>query len=617
MPDLTLAPVSTFRGAGTQPPSRVRDVPTRESLHELRRTREAFLSDPEHTDLRGVRDVIARSWRRSASCNVDPENDGRGYREPQLDATFLRIAAPVLDRLETLGTDTGVGIVLSDANGTVAALQGDRSVIRWAERHLVSVGSYLPEELAGTNGGGTAIEEGRGLQVWGAEHFAEELQNTFCTSIPVRNMLNGRTIGVLSLMVPETVALQTDPHNLSLVVEGAVAEIHTLILDNTARGEQALLRAYLRELRTRGGEAVVAMDDRTTILSRGAQDLRAESEHAILIAHAPEALPSGGTINRTVLLADERPTRIAAKPVLSHGEAVGSVVRLRQRPEDSRSRSGRPAAHSDRFADLVGISPVMSQIRDEATTALNQPLVAILGESGTGRGHLAGLLAAPESSPAFIECDPSRRDASEPPVRELRRVLATAGTVVCRNFDLLPDAARDSCLQLIRTAEGRAQIIITAYEFDPRLLSTSDASVFELRMPPLRSRMGDLPALVSYFLGKDSPERALVASQKLLAALTQAHWPGNVRDLRSVLSAGAAAAVGDVVCISDLSESQRHAITRGRLSKLEAAELEQIRHALIEVNGHKTRAADVLEISRSTLYRKMDRYSLMGYDFGR
>ena len=105
-----------------------------------------------------------------------------------------------------------------------------------------------------------------------------------------------------------------------------------------------------------------------------------------------------------------------------------------------------------------------------------------------------------------------------------------------------------------------------------------------------------------------------MCSGRLLAALANAEWPGNVAQLREVVTTAALRNTTGTVCVSDVNEAHQASLARGRLSRLEAAELEQIRHALAEVGGNRAKAADLLEIGRSTLYRKMENYSRRGYE---
>jgi len=590
--------------------------PSRESLGRLRETRERFIADPSGTDLSLVRDVIARSWQRSAACRVDPLASHNEIRDIQIDTPLLNIALPVVERLAGLARDTGASVVLSDAAGTIAAMKGDKSMLDWADARFAIVGAHMPEELVGTNSDGTALEEGASVQVWGPEHYAEGLQDTFCTSVLIQDALRRRVAGVITLMVPEQVALDTDPGSLALIVEGAAAEINRSAVARLADREQALLTAYLRESRMRGAEAVLAIDERTTIASNRAQQILTPDDYAVLSAYAREAVILGADLERLVSLNGDRPIKLTAKPVVVGGDVVGAVVRLRERPVPE--SEVRRNDDSRAFPGLIGDSAVMARVRAEASSALalRNP-VCVTGERGTGRTHLARLLAdASGSSLLELEGDTERAGSTDL-IAGLQAAGAAAEVVVLRHIDLVPEAILRECQELLRSAAGQGKLIITAHQLTHELLDVLGGSApAEIKLPPLRSRRDDIPALVTHFLRSEAADRPLSPSGKLLQALTQADWPGNVAALRNAVLSAASNASSQIVDVTDLGEMQQRAIARGRLSRLEAAELEQIRHALAEARGNRVKAAEILEIGRSTLYRKIDNYTRRGFDLG-
>lgn len=343
--DRILQQARTERSRAVAPPK-----PTRESLRQLRKQREDFLSDPLETDTSSVREVIARSWRRSLACKVDPIALRSELRKARIDGPFLRVAMPVVERLENVARDTGATVVLADPSGTIAMMRGDRDVLNWAGSRFALDGAYMTEEVTGTNSDGTALEEGTSVQVWGPEHYSEELQDAFRTSVPIRDPLRRRIAGILTLMVPEKVALVTDPASLSLIVEGAAAEITRSAAVRLAPQEQTLLEAYMRESRVRGAEAVLAIDDRTTIASTRAQQILTPEDYAILSGYAREAESGRLPFDQFVALAGgNRLIRVTAKPVHVEGDVVGAVLRLR---ETKRSRAPRlsrlPSRHQTR-----------------------------------------------------------------------------------------------------------------------------------------------------------------------------------------------------------------------------------------------------------------------------
>jgi len=89
-------------------------------------------------------------------------------------------------------------------------------------------------------------------------------------------------------------------------------------------------------------------------------------------------------------------------------------------------------------------------------------------------------------------------------------------------------------------------------------------------------------------------------------ALARHEWPGNIRELESLVHRIVAGSLGSEVRLEDLPEELRRQPLRAGLSRLEQLEAAAIRHALEAHAGNKHRAARELGISRSTLYRKLE-----------
>lgn len=142
----------------------------------------------------------------------------------------------------------------------------------------------------------------------------------------------------------------------------------------------------------------------------------------------------------------------------------------------------------------------------------------------------------------------------------------------------------------------------------------------QLRVPPLRDRPEDIPALAEFFLSRSHPEVRL--SAEALKRLRAYAWPGNIRELRNVLMQAATLADGGEVTVGDLpaeiagaaaSPAQAGAPTRrdnGSAAKLDAIEKNAILETLESVGGHQGMAAEKLGISRRTLSRKLKQYHL-------
>ncbi|NNL30123.1 MAG: sigma-54-dependent Fis family transcriptional regulator, partial [Gemmatimonadetes bacterium] len=144
-------------------------------------------------------------------------------------------------------------------------------------------------------------------------------------------------------------------------------------------------------------------------------------------------------------------------------------------------------------------------------------------------------------------------------------------------------------------------------------------NVIQLHLPPLRDRKEDIPVLAKHFLrdasADDGPSFTL--SDEAMRLLSEYDWPGNVRELENALERAVVVSTSSVIDAETLPERVREA-PAPRLAGSEAPAnptMEVIERAYIlwvleSEGGNKTRAAEVLGIDPSTLYRKLNRYGI-------
>lgn len=146
-------------------------------------------------------------------------------------------------------------------------------------------------------------------------------------------------------------------------------------------------------------------------------------------------------------------------------------------------------------------------------------------------------------------------------------------------------------------------------------------SMIEIDLPPLRDRREDLPLLQRYFLQRFSvlyrkPLKGISRRAQIL--LNRYSWPGNVRELENVIGNACMMAEGNVVRDIDLPEGLRahgaaSASSDEELITLEELEQRHMEFVLKRVRGNKMRAAEILGISRATLYEMLARRKQQGY----
>jgi DNA-binding NtrC family response regulator len=141
--------------------------------------------------------------------------------------------------------------------------------------------------------------------------------------------------------------------------------------------------------------------------------------------------------------------------------------------------------------------------------------------------------------------------------------------------------------------------------------------VVPIFLPPLRARAGDIPLLVQHFvdrLNEFGERRVTRIAPGAMEALRNYPWPGNVRELRNALEYAFVIGEGPVLTEADLAAEVLHpelgeegvaAIVNAPPQVEGSPEVQRIRRALERVGGNRTRAAQVLGMSRVTLWRRM------------
>ena len=145
-------------------------------------------------------------------------------------------------------------------------------------------------------------------------------------------------------------------------------------------------------------------------------------------------------------------------------------------------------------------------------------------------------------------------------------------------------------------------------------------NAFAIRLPSLRERAVDIPVLANRFLARYCAANGLPLDAKQFTAeaqelLASYHWPGNIRELESTVSRAALSAPGRAIRAADIEFLHGHAMPRpdessARLPSLRDAERAHIIRVLEATEWNKLEAAKILDISRGTLYRKIEEYGL-------
>ena len=213
--------------------------------------------------------------------------------------------------------------------------------------------------------------------------------------------------------------------------------------------------------------------------------------------------------------------------------------------------------------------------------------------------------------------------------------LADGGTLFLDEIGNVPLNLQAKLLRVIETGEFERVGSSKTQKVNVRLLSATNADLHaevaqgrfrqdllfrlntvEIRIPPLRDRLEDIPVLAEHFLKlhRERYRRPIIGfTPEALAALRHHLWPGNVRELDHVIERAVLMSAGNVVTAFDLAlEATPDARLSARLEEmsLEDAERLLIKKALARFEGNANRAAEALGLSRSALYRRLQKYGL-------
>ncbi|WP_239396241.1 SpoIIE family protein phosphatase [Frankia sp. CiP3] len=278
----------------------------------------------------GVRIPILSSWRRCESLGLVPDRLAPSYRSDlDPDERIIRIAAPVLNRLEVSLARAGVGVILTDGDATVLHRRATGSALN---RHLDGVclapGFSYAEHVVGTNGIGTALVERRPSYVSSVEHFAARLHPYVCAGAPIRDPISGRIEGIIDLTCLRSDA---DPKMMTMA-RGAASAIERRILEQYTEREQALIQALLRDgHRTRASIVPVAGEPYvrapTEVILRAPANLMMSSrDEQILREKAAELISAACRAAVEVRLSHGQLAVLVCRPVTTAAGAEGLAV---------------------------------------------------------------------------------------------------------------------------------------------------------------------------------------------------------------------------------------------------------------------------------------------------
>jgi transcriptional regulator of acetoin/glycerol metabolism len=570
-----------------------------------------------------VRPTIAQSWLRSQQLGIQPtlqplpiERGLARLLNSELRQLLVRASEHVIDRLVELTDGSTLSFTLTDADGLILLQRGGARQLADSERVGVILGTRWAELDVGTNGIGTALANQQTMQVFAAEHYCETFHTTTCTAALVRHPITRQAIGVLDI----TSGFAEPVTNVwALATQAAVLverEIQRLLIASDERLLAALATGQ-KDL----AMYAIDLDGRHTIANRGATAILAPEDYAALWRYIRRSVQEPDERVFPHVLRSGRTVSVRVNPVMVGEEPVGALVVLREnrRRRAAQPTLNRPPAPED-WAPFKASARWLAPAR--ASLQSNEPIL-IIGESGSGKSAAALAVHRNMGQAQLRVIDCASLDAWA----DCRRLLTADGhgsVLLERLLDLQPllqarlvgvldadDRPRNA--RILATAAVGSEAELRTCGLRPDLLDR--LAVHVVRVPPLRERsdeIQDIALEVVRELIRGGGYALQPISREALAVLQTHHWPGNVRQLQNVLRRALLLRPHGQIDIEALPPELVLAAAEPRFGLIEQLEGEAILRTLQSTGGNVSRAAQVMGLSRATVYRRLHAYRAQG-----
>ena len=609
-----------------------------------------------------VNESLLKSWQRSIAAGLSPmgrliatehASGGDLRRTMARNHELLAHSRPVMEYLFEQVRHMQSVVILADNRGTLMHTMGDPYFLNKAERVALAPGASWREEHRGTNAIGTAIAEESAVQVHGAEHFLERNGFLTCAAAPIMSSC-GHVIGILDISGD-----QHNGHPLTLGLVNTAARMieNRLLIATCKRSIRVHLHAHAEGIGT-VAEGILAVSEdgwiiganrlALVLLHMNAKGIGATQLSSVLDARLPDLLDRHKRrpgLATQVNLHDGTPlfVQVQADPgvlPLQIASALESTVSTRQ----------------DALSSLDTGDLKWRHAADKARRVLDKPIpILVQGESGVGKEYFArashdcsqhasgpfvaiNCAAIPEN---LIEAElfgyapgaftGAKKEGSLGRLRE-----ANGGTLFLDEIGDMPLAMQTRLLRVLQertvTPLGGGRSV----EVDFALVCATHSNLREaaeqgrfrsdlyyringltVHLPALRERT-DFQALVERLLAGLNPGREVHLAPELLEPMSHHAWPGNLRQLASVLRTASAMLDDGETCIDyqhlpdDMAQDLVAAPPSPALARdlqephsLQALSSYAVKQALEASRGNISLAARTLGISRQTLYRKL------------
>lgn len=575
-------------------------------------------------------------------------------------------ALPVMENLVQFMQDTGFVVCLTDPDLVILNVLGDNKSMEWAKKANLIEGSVWNEELTGTNTGTLAIELSKPISLYGYEHYC--LANIVSTASGCPIFENGKIVGVIGMVAPYDKI--KNQHTLGMISVAAKQIQSAIFLKRIYQYQHVILNSMSDGVIAIDDAGNITFINRKCrqLLSL-TQDKLIGTNLLSILGNNNDNLYFIETVTKEITITDEFfvisngntkiKCHITSTPIKSSNDLEKGNVLIIREYERSNHLVKKWIGGSNKmtFNNIICSDDNFNRIIEKSKIAsyLNSNIL-LLGESGTGKDVLAQAIhnESPRKNNPFvaINCAALPRELLSSELfgyedgaftgakkgGNIGKIeLADQGTLF---LDEIGDVPLDLQVTLLRVIEEKSIVRLGGNKLIPvniRIIAATNKdleeeisknrfrldlfyrlSVIKLKIPPLRERPKDILMLTEYFLKNicsrfNKPLKNL--SEEAKEVFLKYQWPGNVRELQNVLESSIQLSPYDEITYNDVKEciniNKQHLTTIDHTKPHTIPDIEkQMIEKYLKENLTKDEIANILGISRRTLYRRIEKYRL-------
>ncbi|UOB76596.1 sigma-54-dependent Fis family transcriptional regulator [Bacillus sp. ZJS3] len=596
-------------------------------------------------DSNRINERISESWHRCKQANVNPHmNKGQKILSSNVfqdqkkkSEIFLDIAIPQLQNMRKTIDELQMMALLIDPDGYVLSLSGNEQTLKRAKHINFIEGVKWTEAAVGTNAIGTALEIEEAIMISGTEHYSIASHSWSCAAAPIHND-DGKLIGVLDFSCPIEFS---HPYMLGMVTSIAHA-IERECSIRVHQNELHLIHRFLDVIDS--NEQVVICNHRNVIVSASKK--------------VRERVSNWSRMKLEDLMQHGLKPKLEV-PVYSDERMIGKCIYVKENKQGN-VFSTSPFINGITFPGVIGTSDAFQHTLEEIKlVSPTDASVYVCGETGVGKEYVARAIHenSPRKNGPFIavNCGSLPKELMESELfgyaegafTGARRhgykgkfEQADGGTIFLDEIGEVPPEMQVALLRVLqeRTVTpigGSKEVpvnirIITATHKDLlRLVEEGKfrqdlyyrLHVYPLYVPSLIERKEDIPYFIQHFCERKNWN--VVFPKSICNQLSQHTWPGNIRELLNVLERIYILSQGWEICEKQISfllqtmMGNQHQLalqaenkTEHTLNFREKIQRDSMIEALEKTNGNVSLAAKLLDVPRSTFYKRMQKYKL-------